>query len=203
MTKRTTARYKADRSLGVNLWGRPKSPFNRRATRPGQHGAAQKKITDYGLQLRAKQRVRFYYNISEHQFASVYKKAFRRRGDTIALMVRALESRLDMCVYRMKWAITIHAARQLVSHGHILVNGKRVNIPSYTVSLTDVVSLRERSRNITPVQMSVESEERSVPEYMEVDVKRHEGKVLRYPELEEVPYPCEMDYRLVVEYYSR
>jgi len=204
MTKRTNARYKINRSLGVNLWGRPKSPVNRRASRPGQHGAAQKKLTEYALQLRAKQRVRCYYaNLTERQFSSVYKKSASRKGDTIALMVASLESRLDVVVYRLKWAVTMQAARQLVSHGHVLVNGRRVNVASYRVGLEDVVALRERSKNIPPVQMAIELEERTVPEYMEMDEKRKEGKMLRSPDLDEVPYPFHMDYRLVVEYYSR
>ena len=204
MTKRTNARYKINRSLGINLWGRPKSPINRRAARPGQHGAAQKKLTEYALQLRAKQRIRFYYaNLTERQFSSVYKKASLRKGDTIALMMHALESRLDVVVYRMKWAITMQAARQLVNHGHVQVNGKRVNIASYKVRVDDVISLRERSKNIVPVQAAVESQEREVPTYMEVDEKRREGKFLRLPELDEVPYPFQPDFRLVVEYYSR
>lgn len=204
MTKRINARYKVNRSLGVNLWGRPKSPVNRRASRPGQHGAAQKKFTEYALQLRSKQKIRAYYaNITERQFSSVYKRASRRKGDTIALMMRALESRLDVVVYRLKWAITMQAARQLVSHGHVLVNGKRVDRPSYSVSLDDVVTLRDRSKNILPVQAAVESQEREVPTYMEVDEKRKEGKILRMPELDEVPYPFQPDFRLVVEYYSR
>ena len=204
MTKRVNARYKVNRALGVNLWGRPKSPVNRRATRPGQHGAAQKKFTDYALQLRAKQKIRAYYaNLTERQFSSVYKKASQRKGDTIAIMMHTLESRLDVVVYRMKWAITMQAARQLVNHGHVLVNGKRVDRPSFSVAVEDVVSLRDRSKNIVPVQASVDSEERTIPEYMEVDEKRREGKLLRLPEQDEVPYPFQPDYRLVVEYYSR
>ncbi|MCY4414065.1 MAG: 30S ribosomal protein S4 [Alphaproteobacteria bacterium] len=204
MTKRLNSRYKKNRSLGVNLWGRPKSPINKRASRPGQHGAAPKKLTEYALQLQAKQKVRFYYsNLTERQFSSVYKTAHRRKGDTIALMVHSLETRLDVVVYRMKWAVTMQAARQLVNHGHILVNGKRVNISSYRVSLDDVVALRERSRNIPPVQMACELEERDVPSYIEVDDKKRHGKILRLPDVEEVPYPVHFDYRLVVEYYSR
>ncbi len=204
MTKRANSRYKINRALGVNLWGRPKSSVNKRASRPGQHGAAPKKMSDYGEQLKAKQKLKFYYaNLTEKKFSAIYKKAAARPGDTIATMVKTLESRLDVVVYRMKFAVTLQAARQLVNHGHIRVNGSCVDRPSYQVSLEDVISVADRSKSIPPVVAAVELEEREVPAYIECDHAKKQGKMTRFPELSEVPYPVQMDYRLVVEFYSR
>ncbi len=206
MTKRTTTKYKIDRRLGCNLWGRPKSPFNKRNSLPGQHGTVgqRRKISDYGTQLSAKQKLRFYYgDITERQFRSIYKKASNTKGDTSQILIELLERRLDAIVYRMKFVPTIFAARQLVNHGHVKVNSKRVNIPSYTVKDGDEISLKDQSKQINLVQESIVSQEREIPEYLEVDVKELKGRFLRAPLLHDVPYPVTMEPNLVIEYYSR
>ncbi|MCL2468607.1 MAG: 30S ribosomal protein S4 [Alphaproteobacteria bacterium] len=204
MTKRLESKHKIDRRLGVNLWGRAKSPLNRRDYRPGQHGQRRAKPSDYGTQLLAKQRLRGYYgNVGERQFHRYYEEAIRRKGDSSENMVQLLERRLDAVIYRMKFAITVFAARQLVNHGHVLVNGKRVNIPSYQVRENDVIELRERARKMTVILLAAELGERDVPDYMNVDHKAMKGTFLRTPKLEEVPYPVQMEPNLVIEYYSR
>jgi small subunit ribosomal protein S4 len=206
MTKRITAKYKIDRRLGCNLWGRPKSPFNQRNSRPGQHGAMgqRRKLSDYGIQLFAKQKLRFYYgNITEKQFRKIYDKASRIKGDTSEILIELLERRLDAIVYRMKFVPTIFAARQLVNHGHVKVNGKRVNIPSYTVKDGDEISIKEQSKQINLIQEAIVSQEREIPEYLEVDTKDLKGRFLRAPLMHDVPYPVTMEPNLVIEYYSR
>ncbi len=206
MTKRTAAKYKIDRRLGCNLWGRPKSPFNKRNSLPGQHGTVghRKKISDYGTQLFAKQKLRFYYgDLTERQFRNIYKKASNIKGDTSQIFIELLERRLDAVVYRMKFVPTIFAARQIVNHGHVKVNGKRVNIPSYTVKDGDEISLKDQSKQINLVQESIVSQEREIPEYLEVDVKEFKGRFLRAPLIYDVPYPVTMEPNLVIEYYSR
>ena len=206
MTKRIAAKYKIDRRLGCNLWGRPKSPFNRRNSRPGQHGAVgqRRKISDYGTQLFAKQKLRFYYgDLTETQFSNIYKKASNIKGDTSQILIELLERRLDATVYRMKFVPTIFAARQLVNHGHVKVNGKRVNIRSYTVKDGDEISLKDQSKKINLIQESIVSQEREIPEYLEVDVKEFKGRFLRAPLMQDVPYPVTMEPNLVIEYFSR
>ena len=206
MSKRIAAKHKIDRRLGCNLWGRPKSPYNKRNSRPGQHGAQRqrRKLSDYGIQLFAKQKLRFYYgDLTEKQFRRIYDKASKTKGDTSQILIELLERRLDAIVYRMKFVPTIFAARQLVNHGHILVNGKRVNIPSYTVSNEDVIELKEQSKQINLVQESIVSQEREIPEYLEVDSKEFKGRFLRAPLIHDVPYPVTMEPNLVIEYYSR
>ena len=206
MTKRIAAKYKIDRRLGCNLWGRPKSPFNKRNSRPGQHGTVgqRRKISDYGTQLFAKQKLRFYYgDLTERQFRNIYKKASNIKGDTSQILIELLERRLDAIVYRMKFVPTIFAARQLVNHGHVKVNGKRVNIPSYTVKDGDEISLKDQSKQINLIQESIVSQEREIPEYLEVDVKEFKGRFLRAPLMQDVPYPVTMEPNLVIEYYSR
>src|SRR6266498_5097503 len=144
MSKREESKYKINRRLGVNLWGRAKSPLNRREYGPGQHGQRRKKPSDYGTQLAAKQKLKGYYaNIGERQFRRLYAEAVRRRGDTGENLIELLERRLDATVYRMKLAPTPFAARQIVNHGHVLVNGKRVNIPSYQLRDGDTVELKQ------------------------------------------------------------
>jgi small subunit ribosomal protein S4 len=204
MTKRVESKYKINRRLGVNLWGRPKSPINKRDYGPGQHGQRRKKPSDYGVQLMAKQKLRGYYgNISEKQFVKYYEEAVRRRGDTSENLIELLERRLDAVVYRMKFAITPFASRQFVSHGHVLVNGKRVNIPSYQVRDEDVIEVREKSKQIAVVLDSTQSSERDVPEYIEVDHRAMKGRFMRAPKFADVPYPVQMEPNLVVEFYSR
>ena len=205
MTKRTEAKYKLDRRMGENVWGRPKSPVNRREYGPGQHGQRRKgKLSDYGVQLRAKQKLKGYYgDISEKQFRAIYTEAIRLRGDSGANLIGLLERRLDAVVYRAKFVPTIFAARQFVSHGHVSVNGKRVNISSYQVKEGDVITVKEKSRQLPLVLLAVESPEREVPEYIEVDHKAMKATFLRAPKLEDVPYPTQMEPNLVVEFYSR
>ena len=204
MTKRIESKYKIDRRLGVNLWGRPKSPFNVRAYGPGQHGQRRSKPSDYGLQLTAKQKLKGYYgNITERQFRRLYAEAIRRRGDTGENLIGLLESRLDALVYRLKFVATVFAARQFVNHGHVLVNGKRVNIPSYLVKAGDVIEVREKSKQLAVVLEAAQLAERDVPEYLEVDHKSMKGTYVRVPTLMEVPYPIQMEPNLVVEFYSR
>ena len=206
MTKRIAAKHKIDRRLGCNLWGRPKSPFNKRTSRPGQHGALghRRKLSDYGKQLFAKQKLRFYYgDLTEKQFRRIYDKASKIRGDTSEILIELLERRLDAIVYRMKFVSTIFAARQLVNHGHVKINGKRVNIPSYTVKDGEEISLKEKSKEIPLIQEAILSQEREIPEYLEVDIKEFKGRFLRSPLMHDVPYPVVMEPNLVIEYYSR
>src|ERR1700735_2758480 len=204
MTKRAEAKYKIDRRMGENIWGRPRSPFNKREYGPGQHGQRRKgKATDFGTQLKAKQKVKGYYgNISERQFHSYYVEALRLKVDSSANLIGLLERRLDAVVYRAKFVPTVFAARQFVNHGHVLVNGKRVNIASYRVKPGDVVSVRERSRNMALVLEAIQSSERDIPDYLEVDGKGLSAKYIRIPELSEVPYPVKMEPNLIVEFYA-
>jgi small subunit ribosomal protein S4 len=204
MSKRHSAKYKIDRRMGENIWGRPKSPINARSYGPGQHGQRRKqKISDFGLQLKAKQKLKGYYgNLTEKQFSRIYEEAARRKGNTSENLISLLESRLDAIVYRAKFVPTPFAARQFVNHGHILVNGKRVNIPSYRVKVGDVVQVRERSRNMALVLEALQLAERDTPDYVEVDAKAMTAKYIRMPELAEVPYPVKMEPHLVVEFYA-
>ncbi len=204
MTKRLESKYKINRRLGVNLWGRPKSPLGKRDYGPGQHGQRRKKPSDFSVQLMAKQKLKGYYgNIGEKQFRKYYDEAVRRKGDTGENLIELLERRLDAVVYRMKFAITPFAARQFISHGHVMVNGKRVNIPSYLVRDGDVVEVREKSKQLAIVLDAAQSAERDLPEFIEVDHRAMRGRFLRAPKLADVPYPVQMEPHLVVEYYSR
>jgi len=204
MTKRAESKYKINRRLGVNLWGRSKSPINKREYGPGQHGQRRKKPSDYGVQLMAKQKLKGYYgNITEKQFRKYYEEAVRRKGDTSENLIELLERRLDAVVYRMKFVTTPFAARQFVSHGHITVNGKRVNIPSFLVKDEDVVEVREKSKQLAFVLDATQSPERDIPEYLDVDHRAMRGRFTRAPKLSDVPYPVQMEPNLVVEYYSR
>ena len=204
MSKRQSAKYKLDRRMGENIWGRPKSPINSRAYGPGQHGQRRKqKISDFGLQLRAKQKLKGYYgNLTEKQFARTYNEASRRKGNTSENLIGLLESRLDAIVYRAKFVPTPFAARQFVNHGHVLVNGKRVNIPSYRCKPEDVVTVREKSRNMALVLEAMQSSERDTPDYIEIDAKGMSARFIRLPEFAEVPYPVKMEPNLVVEFYA-
>ncbi len=204
MTKRAESKHKIDRRLGVNLWGRAKSPVNKREYGPGQHGQRRKKPSDYGTQLMAKQRLKGYYgNVGERQFRRIYEEAVRRRGDTGENLIELLERRLDAVVYRMKYVPTVFASRQFVSHGHVTVNGKRVNIPSYMVKDGDVVAVKEKSRQMILVLEAVALAERDVPDYISVDHGKMTGTFIRAPKLADVPYPVQMEPNQVVEFYSR
>ena len=203
-SKRQEPKYKINRRLQVNLWGRPKSPLNRREYGPGQHGQRRKKPSDFGTQLAAKQKLKGYYaNLGERQFRRLYKEAVRRRGDTGDNLIELLERRLDAIVYRMKFVPTPFAARQIVNHGHVSVNGKRVNIASYQVKDNDAIELRSKAKEMAVVLESVKSSERDVPDYLEVDHDRMKGRFVRAPKLADVPYPVSMEPNLVVEFYSR
>lgn len=203
--KRPVAKYKIDRRLGVNLWGRPKSPYNTRQSGPGQHGASRRgKLSDYGIQLQAKQKLKGYYgNIGEKRFRRYYQEANRMRGDTGQNLIGLLERRLDAVIYRAKIVPTVFAARQFVNHKHILVNGKPVNIPSYQVKEGDVIEVREKSQQVPMVLESLASPERDVPEYIDFDEKKMKVTFLRIPQLEDVPYPIQIEPNLIVEFYSR
>jgi small subunit ribosomal protein S4 len=205
VTKRAEAKYKLDRRLGQNIWGRPKSPVNRREYGPGQHGQRRKgKLSDYGTQLKAKQKLKGYYgNISEKQFRKYYAEAIRMKGDSGDNLIGLLERRLDAIVYRAKFVPTVFAARQFVNHGHIRVNGKRVNIPSYLVRIGDVIEVKESSKQAVTVLESVALAERDVPEYYDVDHSKMTAKLSRVPHATEVPYPVQMEPNLVIEFYSR
>ena len=205
MTKRVRAKHKIDRRLGENIWGRPKSPLNRRESRPGQHGDRRVgKTSDFGQQLKAKQKLKGYYaNISERQFVRVYKEAARLKGSTSEHLIGLLERRLDAVVYRAKFVPTPFAARQVVSHGHVTVNGRRVTIPSYRVRVGDIVELREKAKQLPLVLEAIKSAERDVPDYIEADHNRMSAKMARVPGLSDVPYPVQMEPNLVVEFYSR
>jgi len=204
MSKRHSAKYKIDRRIGENLWGRPKSPINKRSYGPGQHGQRRKqKVSDFGLQLRAKQKLKGYYgNITEKQFSLIYKDAARLKGNTAESLIGLLESRLDAVVYRAKFAPTPFASRQLINHGHIAVNGRKVNIASFRCKPGDVVEVRERSRNMALVLEAQQSSERDTPDYIEIDSRHLSARFVRAPELAEVPYPVKMEPNLVVEYYA-
>jgi small subunit ribosomal protein S4 len=205
MTKRHESKHKVDRRLRVNLWGRPKSPFNSRNYPPGQHGKAKRgKPSDYGTQLEAKQKMKFYYgNMNERQFRNIYRKAIQKKGNTTENLVSFLESRLDTVIYRAKFAPTVFSARQLINHGHIKVNGKKVNIPSYKVKAEDSIEVKDKSKDIANIIGSLASKEREVPEYIQLDEKNKKAKLVRIPKFSEVPYPTIMEPNLVIEYYSR
>ena len=202
--KRHSSKHKIDRRLGVNLWGRSKSPLNTRSYAPGQHGQRRKKPTDFGIQLMAKQKLKGYYgNIGEKQFKKYYQEAVRRQGDTGQNLIGILESRLDAMLYRAKLAPTVFAARQIVNHGHVMLNGKRCNIASVMLKAGDALQLRDKAKQIPAVLEGISSVERDVPEYIEANHDKMSATLVRVPSLDEVPYPVQMEPNLVVEYYSR
>ena len=205
MTKRTAAKHKIDRRMGENIWGRPKSPVNRREYGPGQHGQRRKaKLSDFGLQLRAKQKLKGHYgDLTEKQFRRIFSDAERVKGDTGENLIGLLERRLDALVYRAKFVATIFAARQFVNHGHVMVNGKKVNIPSYRVKEGDVIEIRESSRQIAAVLEAIALPERDVPDYIETDYSKMTAKFIRTPGLGDVPYAVVMEPNLVIEYYAQ
>ncbi|WP_045387079.1 30S ribosomal protein S4 [Falsirhodobacter sp. alg1] len=205
MTKRTSAKYKLDRRMGENIWGRPKSPVNKREYGPGQHGQRRKnKLSDFGIQLRAKQKLKGYYgDLTEKQFRRIFAEAERVKGDTSEALIGLLERRLDTIVYRAKFVPTVFAARQFVNHGHVLVNGKRVNIGSYRVREGDVVEVKQSSKQLAIVLEAVALAERDVPDYIEVDHSKMTATFTRTPGLSDVPYAVVMEPNLVVEFYAQ
>jgi len=204
MSKRSSAKYKLDRRMGENVFGRPKSPVNRREYGPGQHGQRRKgKVSDFGIQLRAKQKLKGYYgDVTEKQFKRAYTEAAKMKGDTGQNLIGLLERRLDAVVYRAKFAPTIWAARQIVNHGHIRVNGKKLNIASAKVDVGDVVELGPKAQEMALVIEAQGLAERDIPDYI---VQDGTAKIVfnRVPTLDEVPYPVRMEPNLVVEFYSR
>ena len=205
MTKRIAQKHKIDRRLSVNLWGRPKSPFNLRKYKPGQHGQKHSgKLSDFGVQLNAKQKLKGYYgNLNERQFRNCYKEAIRQKGDSGENLIAILERRLDTIVYRSKFVPTVFAARQFINHGHVKVNGKRVNIASFLLTEGDVVEIKDKSKELALVVDSIKSQERDIPGYINVDEKKLSSTLVRVPQFTEVPYATQMDPKLVIEYYSR
>lgn len=205
MSKRISAKHKIDRRLGQNIWGRAKSPINTRDYGPGQHGQRRKsKLSDFGVQLRAKQKLKGYYgSITERQFKNIYKEATRLKGDTSENLVGLLERRLDAIVYRAKFVPTVFGARQFVNHGHVKVNGRRVNIASYRCSVGDVIEVGTKAKEMALVLEAVQSAERDVPDYLNVDHSKMTASLVRVPQLSDVPYPVMMEPNLVVEFYSR
>lgn len=204
MSKRHSAKYKIDRAMGENLWGRAKSPVNKRAYGPGQHGQRRKnKVSDFGIQLKAKQKLKGYYgNLTEKQFRKTYDEAARRKGNTAEQLIGLLEARLDAIVYRAKFVPTVWAARQFVNHGHVTVNGRKVNIASYRVKPDDVVQVKEKSRNMALVLEAQQSGERDIPDYIELGDRGFSVRWVRQPELADVPFAVKMEPNLVVEYYA-
>jgi small subunit ribosomal protein S4 len=205
MSKRKDAKYKIDRRMGQNIWGRPKSPVNKREYGPGEHGQRRRtKLSDFGVQLRAKQKLKGYYgNISEKQFRRIYQQADSQKGDTSENLIAILESRLDAIVYRAKFVPTVWAARQFINHGHVRVNGRKVNIPSYRCKAGDVIEVRDRSKQMGMVLESVDLAERDVPDYIDADYSKMTATFTRLPAFADVPYPVMMEPNLVVEFYSR
>jgi small subunit ribosomal protein S4 len=205
MSKRASAKHKIDRRMGENIWGRPKSPVNKREYGPGQHGQRRKgKLSDFGIQLKAKQKLKGYYgNISERQFHKIYEEARRMTGDSSENLVGLLERRLDAIVYRAKFVPTVFAARQFVSHGHVKVNGKRVTIPSMRIKAGDTLELTAKAKELPVVLEAAQLAERDVPDYIEANHSAMTAKLVRVPSLSDVPYPVQMEPHFVVEYYSR
>jgi small subunit ribosomal protein S4 len=204
MSKRQSAKHKLDRRMGENIWGRPKSPVNKREYGPGQHGQRRKgKVSDYGLQLKAKQKLKGYYGeVTEKQFKKQYVEAARMKGDTSQNLIGLLERRLDMIVYRAKFAPTIFAARQLVSHGHIRVNGVKCNVASRRCDVGDEITLGTKAQEMALVMEAQSLPERDIPEYVVIEGTA-KATFNRVPTLDEVPYPVKMEPNLVVEFYSR
>ena len=205
MTKRLTSKYKLDRRMGESIWGRPKSPVNKRSYGPGQHGQRRaRKLSDYGTQLQAKQKLKGYYgNITERQFRRYYQEASRKQGDTGENMIGLLERRLDTAVYRAKFVATMFAARQFINHGHVKVNGRRVNISSYQLKVGDTIEVKEASKQLTHVLEANQLAERDVPDYIEADHGKMTAKFARIPALSDVPFAVQMEPHLIVEFYSR
>ena len=205
MTKRLSSKHKVDRRLKTNLWGRPKSPFNSRNYPPGQHGKSKRgKPSDYGTQLQAKQKMKCYYgNINERQFRNIYRKAMQKKGNTTENLVGFLEVRLDTVTYRAKFASTVFSARQLINHGHIKVNSKKVNISSYLIKETDTIEIKDKSKDMGMIVSSMVSKEREIPDFIQMDEKNKKARLIRIPKFSEIPYPTIMEPNLVIEYYSR
>ncbi|WP_342278937.1 30S ribosomal protein S4 [Candidatus Tisiphia endosymbiont of Myopa tessellatipennis] len=205
MTKIINSKYKASRRLGVSLWGDSKDAFNTRNYRPGQHGQnSMVKTSDYGLHLKAKQKLKCHYGrINEKQFRNTFTLAQKMKGNTGENFIALLERRLDAVIYRMNIAPTIFAARQFVTHGHIKVNGKKVNIPSIRLKEGDVIELKESAKQIPVILETASKQGKIVPSYLTFDSNSLSGQFVRIPVISDVPYPFELEVHLVVELYSR
>ena len=204
MTKRLSAKKKLSRKLGGNLWGNANDSFIKRNYRPGQHGASSKgRSSDYGNQLKAKQRLKFYYNVSERQFFNTFQLAQKMKGDVSENFIALLETRLDAVVYRANFVPTIFAARQFVSHKHVLVNGEVVNIASYRLKVGDVVSVKPKSQQLALVIESTQNQRTDVPSYLLLDKQNFSIKLQEKPVFALVPYAIKMEPHLITEFYSR
>ncbi len=199
---------KIERRLGVSLALKGerrlagKSALEKRPYAPGQHGQRRAKISEYGMQLREKQKAKFMYGVAEKQFRNLFKEAARMEGNTGENLIVLLERRLDNVVYRMGFASTRRFARQLVNHGHVLVDGKRVDIPSYRVKPGQKIEIREKSKNNPQIQRSIElSNQTGIVPWVDVDKEKVFGIFTRLPEREEIVIPVEE--RLIVELYSK
>lgn len=204
MTKIVKAKYKVSRRLGSSIWGDEKDPFHTKNYRPGQHGPGTRgKVSDYGLHLNAKQMVKNHYGrVTETQFRNIFKLASKMKGNTAENFAGLLEQRLDMVVYRMNFAPTIFAARQLVSHCHVRLNGKKVNIASQRVQIGDVIEIKDNSKDITKIMESIQKLSRPVPEYLAIDPAKMSGQLVRIPMISDIPYPFQPNFGKIVEYYS-
>ncbi|EKP95724.1 MULTISPECIES: 30S ribosomal protein S4 [Thermaerobacter] len=201
MARYTGPKHAMCRRVGRPLCGSPKCPALKRPYPPGQHGPGRRqKLSEYGRRLLEKQKLRFMYGVLERQFRRYFERAQRSKGNTGERLLQLLETRLDNLVYRMGFAPTIWAARQLVVHGHIQVNGRKVDRPSYQVRPGDVIAVREKSRRIPLIQESLENAQRA-PEYLSVEPERFQGTLLRVPARDEIPIDIEES--LIVEFYSR
>lgn len=205
MTKISKSKYKLSRRLGVSVWGDTKDPYNKKNYKPGQHGPLSvRKLSVFAKQLNAKQLLKGYYGrIKEGQFRNIFAEAARMKGDTGENLIALLESRLDAVIYRMNIASSIFAARQLVTHKHICVDGKVVNVPSFVVKPGSVIEVKDASKNLTAIEAAVSKMDRAVPDYINFEAGSKKGSFLRIPTFAEVPYPCQIDPQLVVEFYSR
>lgn len=204
MTKVVKAKYKASRRLGTSIWGDDKDPFHTKNYRPGQHGPTGRvKTSDYGVHLQAKQTVKAHYGrITEKQFRNIFALANKMKGNTAENFAGLLEKRLDMVIYRMNLAPTIFAARQLVSHDNVKLNGKKVNIPGQRLKEGDKVELKDSAKQITVYMESAQKQKRTVPEYLSVDPGAMSGVFIRTPMILDIPYPFEANFGKIIEYYS-
>ena len=204
MTKIIKSKNKIARSTGVNLWGREDTSSSRLNVRPGQkQTSGPRRLSNYCTQLNEKQKLRFHYNMSENQFKNFFKLAAKKKGDTGESFIALLESRLDSVVYRSNIAPTIFSAKQLISHKHIKVNDKIVNISSYKLKVGDVVSIRDKSKKINLIIESLDKLERDVPEYLRLDKDESSVEIVAEAAFADVPYAFEVNINLIIEYYSR
>ena len=200
MARYTGPRARRDRRAGVMLSNMRKNPLERKPYPPGEHGRGRQRQTEFGIRLLEKQKARWYYGVSEKQFRRAYDKANRMQGVTGENLLRLMELRMDNVIFRMGFATSRPQARQLVVHGHFLLNGRKHNIPSAILKPGDVVTVREKSRNLEPIGAAVEQVV-AVPPWLEADHDNFKGRVLHTPSRDEIDTPVEE--QLIVEFYSR